>query len=112
MDQPDVLYYVRVGVDIGVPVGGYYYGEPILLWAPYYYGNLYYPDVVAFFLHQAISRLLSMGQLIMLTMGRIIFTPNMAIRRCSAGCGSWPCCSSNAVATSFRRCWHGGFDYC
>ena len=28
--------HVRVGVDIGVPVGGYYYG------APYYYGDPYY----------------------------------------------------------------------
>ena len=28
----------RVGVDLSVPVGGYYYGDPYYYGAPYYYG--------------------------------------------------------------------------
>ena len=42
---PSYADHVRVGVDIGVPVGGYYYGDPYYYGAPYY-GNPYYPGYV------------------------------------------------------------------
>ena len=43
---PSYADHVRVGVNIGVPIGGYYYGDPYYYGAPYYYGNPYYPGYV------------------------------------------------------------------
>jgi len=43
---PSYADHVRFGVNIGVPVGGYYYGDPYYYGAPYYYGNPYYPGYV------------------------------------------------------------------
>jgi len=46
LSTPSYADHVRFGVDIGVPVGGYYYGDPYYYGAPYYgnpyYGNPYY----------------------------------------------------------------------
>jgi len=43
---PSYADHVRFGVNIGVSVGGYYYGDPYYYGAPYYYGNPYYPGYV------------------------------------------------------------------
>ena len=43
---PSYADHVRFGVNIGVPIGGYYYGDPYYYGAPYYYGNPYYPGYV------------------------------------------------------------------
>ena len=77
---PSYADHVRVGVNIGVPIGGYYYGDPYYYGAPYYYGNPYYPGYVVAS-SSSYQPVVINGTLIMLTMGRIIFTPNMAIRR-------------------------------
>ena len=43
---PSYADHVRFGVNIGVPIGGYYYGDPYYYGAPYYYSNPYYPGYV------------------------------------------------------------------